>query len=131
MLADGRSAALVAIDGSVDWWCPDRFDGPSIFARLLDAAGGHWSLRPVDPFRVERRYLDGSLAIQSTVVTDRGAARLTDVLLLAGDASAHDVGRGSPACLARVVEGIEGHIDWTMDLVARPHYGRTTVEIRR
>ena len=51
LLSDCRSAALVSTGGSVDWLCFPRFDGPSVFARLLDATAGHWSIRPVGEFR--------------------------------------------------------------------------------
>jgi GH15 family glucan-1,4-alpha-glucosidase len=64
-LADGRTGALVGRDGSVDWWCPSRFDGPSVFARMLDDEGGHWSIRPDGDFEVERAYLDETLALRT------------------------------------------------------------------
>jgi len=46
LLGDCHGAALVSRAGSVDWWCPARFDAPSVFARLLDPDAGHWSICP-------------------------------------------------------------------------------------
>ena len=37
IVGDLRTVALVGTDGTVDWYCPSRFDAPSLFGALLDA----------------------------------------------------------------------------------------------
>jgi GH15 family glucan-1,4-alpha-glucosidase len=45
IVGDLRTVALVGTDGTVDWYCPSRFDAPSLFGALLDARkGGYFSL---------------------------------------------------------------------------------------
>src|SRR4051794_8304092 len=78
LLSDCSSAALVSRGGSIDWLCLPRFDSPSVFARILDPAAGHWSIAPAAEHRSERRYLDGTLVIETTFTTDTGSVRLTD-----------------------------------------------------
>ena len=76
LLADCNSAALVARDGSIDWLCLPRYDSDAIFARILDPDGGHWSIRPAGEFSVERRYVPGSLVVETTFTTAGGVAQL-------------------------------------------------------
>ena len=40
IIGDLRTVALVGTDGTIDWYCPARFDAPSLFASLLDAGKG-------------------------------------------------------------------------------------------
>src|SRR2546421_5129747 len=80
LLADCTSAALVDRSGSIDWLCLPRYDSPAVLSRLLDPAAGHWSITPVGEFTVERRYLPGSLVIETTFKADTGVVRLTDAL---------------------------------------------------
>src|SRR4051794_28609641 len=90
LLADCNSAALVDRDGSIDWLCMPRFDSDAVFARLLDPSAGHWSIRPTSKYTAERRYLPGTLVIETTFTTDSGQVRLTDAMAFADGQRGHD-----------------------------------------
>jgi alpha,alpha-trehalase len=123
LLADCNGSALVDRAGSIDWLCMPRYDSPAIFARLLDPDGGHWSIRPAGAFDAERRYLPGSLAIETTFTTDTGTVRLIDVMAAAGGQRGHDLGFDAPHELLRAVEGLAGEVELVMELAPRPEYG--------
>jgi alpha,alpha-trehalase len=123
LLSDCRSAALVSRDGSVDWLCIPRFDGPSVFCRLLDQAGGHFAIRPVGEFQVSRRYLDQTLVLETTFTTARGTAVLTDALAVGLNERGHHLGKHSPGVLLRSLACTQGEIEADVSYAPRPEYG--------
>src|SRR5438874_182991 len=110
LLADCSSAALVALDGSIDWLCLPRYDSPSVFAGILDPAAGHWSIRPAGAFTSERRYLPGTLVVETTFTTETGVVRLTDALVFREGQRGHALGVDAPHELVRSVEGVSGEV---------------------
>src|SRR5919198_1763351 len=123
LLADCHSAALVDRDGSIDWLCMPHYDSPAVFARILDPDAGHWSIAPAGPSTSTRRYLPGTLVVQTTFITPTGSVRLTDAMAFAEGQRGHDLGRDAPHEVLRLVEGVTGSVELTMELAPRPEYG--------
>src|SRR3954449_13321021 len=130
LLADCNSAALVSRDGSIDWLCLPRYDADAIFARILDPDGGHWSIRPAGDYAVERRYVPGSLVIETTFTTADGVVRVRDAMAFAPGQRGHDLGYDAPHEVLRSVEGVSGSVELVMELVPRPEYGLVRPLIR-
>ncbi|MBQ0892235.1 glycoside hydrolase family 15 protein [Micromonospora sp. U56] len=130
-LADGRSAVLVDRAGSVNWWCPARFDAPSVFARLLDDDAGHWVIRPEGRFSTERAYLTDTLVLRTVFTTANGSVAVIDALALEPGARGHEVGLRSPRVLARVVRGLSGEVRLRLHYRPRFEYGRMAAQLVR
>ena len=131
LLSDCHSAALVGRDGSIDWLCLPRFDSPALFARVLDPDAGHWQIAPSgNDYEAERRYLPGTLVIETTFRTSAGAVRVTDAMCFAEGQRGHAVGERAPHELVRLVEGLDGDVEMAMTLAPRPEYGLVRPLIR-
>jgi len=116
-IGDRRTAALVALDGSVDWLPLPSFDSPGVFDALLDAEnGGRFELRPEEPFRAERRYLPETNVLETTFETAGGRVRVTDALALPG----------MPTLpwneLTRRIEGVAGQVAMRWRVSPRFHW---------
>jgi alpha,alpha-trehalase len=123
LLSDCHSAALVSRGGSVDWLCFPRFDSPALFARALDDEAGHWVIRPAGEAKVTRRYIGGSLVLESRFETDNGVVVLTDAMAVGLDNRGHDLGEGAPHALLRIVRCESGEVEIETEYAPRPEYG--------
>src|ERR1700745_3364168 len=104
-----HTAALVGLDGSIDWLCLPRFDSPACFAALLGTPEqGRWLLAPQLPVRgSKRRYRDGTLVLESEFQTDTGTVTVTDCMPL----------RKEALTLVRMVEGISGQVAMRTEMI--------------
>jgi alpha,alpha-trehalase len=123
LISDCHSAALVSRDGSIDWLCRPRFDSPSVFGRILGDDAGHWSIAPTGSAEADRRYLEHTMVLETTFRTPDGSAKLTDAMALDPSEEGHDLGKDAPRMILRVVEGVEGEIEFELSLAPRPEYG--------
>src|ERR671936_121034 len=126
-LGDGRTVALVARDGSLDWLPLPELHSPAVFAAILDAErGGRFTLQPEPPFTATRRYLPGTNVLETTFATDRGSVRVTDALTLPDDRLLpyRELVRTIDGCSGRVpmrwrLEPRFGYSDWPLRLARR------------
>jgi GH15 family glucan-1,4-alpha-glucosidase len=127
LLGDRRTAALVARDGAVRWLCLPRFDSGACFASLLDPHGGTCGLAfdGDRPNAAERRYLPGTLVLETTLRHAGGEARVLDCLVDDG------AERGEERLLLRVVEGVRGEVPIRVLVAPRFDYGAVRPWIRR
>ena len=82
-ISDCEVCALVAPSGSVEWMCLPRMDGPSLFGAILDRHAGRFRLGPADvTVPSARRYLPGTMVLETTWDTPTGWAVVRDVMLV-------------------------------------------------
>ncbi len=123
LIGDTQTAALVGIDGSIDWLCAPRFDSSACFAALLgDDSNGRWRVAAKGmPRATRRRYLPGALVLETEWVTETGVVRVTDFMPV----------RTTHPDVIRLVHGISGTVEMEMELVVRFDYGRLVPWARR
>jgi GH15 family glucan-1,4-alpha-glucosidase len=125
-IGDGRTVALVARDGSVDWLPFPDLDSPSVFAAILDCErGGRFSLRPDASFTAARRYLPETNVLETTFVAEHGCVRVTDALTLP------DGGLPPYRELQRKVEGLSGRVSMHWRFEPRFGYAGKSLKITR
>ena len=123
LIGDQETAALVGLDGSIDWLCVPRFDSGACFAALLGTRDhGRWRIAPQGEVRRTRRaYRDATLVLETEFETDEGTVRLTDCM----------TPRRRLPDVVRLVEGVRGRVTMEMDLVIRFDYGSIVPWVRR
>ena len=82
-LSDCENTCLIAPNGAVEWMCLPRPDSPSVFGAILDRSAGHFRLGPYGVHvPAARRYLPGSLMVETTWQTDTGWIIVRDALVM-------------------------------------------------
>ncbi len=121
-IGDGHTAALIGINGSLDWLCLPQFDSPACFAGLLgDDGNGHWLIGPAGEHTATRRYIGDTAVLETTYRTEEGEVRVTD-LMPTGDRRADVIRR---------VEGVRGTVSIRHSWLVRFDYGRIRPWVHR
>lgn len=122
LIGDGETAALVGLDGGIQWLCLPSFDGPPLFCGLLDRdRGGEFRVAPREPREARQRYEPDTAVLVTEVRTATGLVRITDALPLRSGADLTDdapAGRGE---LVRSVTAVDGEA--TIEMAVDPRGG--------
>ncbi len=132
-LSDCENFALVAPGGGVEWLCLPRPDSPSVFGAMLDRDAGHFTLCP-DQVAVpaSRRYLPGTMVLETSWGTGSGWIIVRDVLLIGPWRHERDrshTHRRTPTdydahhVLLRMVRCVNGEVELTLDCAPVFEYG--------
>ncbi len=140
IIGDMQTAALVGVDGSIDWLCLPRFDSGACFAALLGTERhGHWRIAPTTSIAqarggsgmkagtragaVSRRYRGDTLVLETRWETASGTARVID--FMPPRDSVH------PLAVVRIVEGVHGTVEMDCTLRMRFDYGHVVPWVQR
>jgi GH15 family glucan-1,4-alpha-glucosidase len=135
IIGDCHTAALISRDGSIDWYCPERFDAPAVFCRILDSGkGGYFDLIPAGRFSTERRYLGETNIIETVFTSNQGKIHIIDFMpVYRRTASRHGYDVGTSRRILRLVEVLSGKAE--IEVGFRPSFdfssGRTELDVRQ
>lgn len=121
LIGNLHTVALVSREGSIDWFCPGRFDSPACFARLLgDDCHGFWQISPFqsDGIGIERTYIPETLLLKTTFRSREGTVELLDFMPVQWDCH-----------LIRRIRCIDGRMDMRSICCPRFDYGRNCAEV--
>jgi GH15 family glucan-1,4-alpha-glucosidase len=137
-LSDCETVALVAPSGNVEWMCLPRLDSPSVFGAMLDRGAGSFKLGPVGiNVPASRRYLPGTMVLETSWWTGAGWVIVRDALLIGGwhhEQERSHTHRRAPTdydadhVLLRTVRCVNGEVEIALDCEPVADYGRQPAE---
>ena len=134
-LSDCEASCLVAPDSSVEWLCLPRPDSPSVFGAMLDRRAGSFRFFPTGTeVPHDRRYIPGTMVLETTWHTQTGWVVVKDVLVMAPaptETRRSDYRRApganvAAATLLRLGTCIDGQVEMSVDCFPQFDYGRAS-----
>ena len=121
LIGDLQTSALVATDGTIDWFCAPRFDSPSIFGALLDhGRGGHFRVRPTDDgVTTKQLYFPDTAVLVTRFLTETGVGEVVDFMPVSDPTTATDRHR-----IVRLLRCVRGRMAFDIEVAPRFDYGR-------
>ena len=128
------SAALVGIDGSIDWCCLPRFDSPSVFAAILDQdIGGRFRISPAGTVTdATQEYLKDNNILETTFRTETGVVSITDFMPIPDDDEdgSPDIEPNNPPEIHRIVSCVSGKVAMRCVFQPRHNYAQEVPTFR-
>lgn len=127
LIGDLRTTALVATNGTIDWYCCPRFDAPSVFGSILDAdRGGSFELRVDRPARTRQFYFPDTNVLITRFFAPDGVGEVQDFMPIVEGSQDEDRHR-----LIRRVSCVRGSLPFRATIAPRFGYGTEphTVEL--
>ena len=126
LIGNLQTAALVATDGTIDWFCAPRFDAPSIFGSLLDhQRGGRFRIGPIaESFTRHQLYYPDTAILVTRFLTESGVGEVVDFMPITS-AAATPTDRHK---VVRLLRCVRGEMTFSADVAPRFDYGRESHE---
>jgi GH15 family glucan-1,4-alpha-glucosidase len=126
IIGNMRTAALVAVNGSIDWFCFPHFDSPSVFGALLDdQKGGRFQIAStMEQVRSKQLYWPDTNVLVTRFLCADGVGELQDYMPV-GAAAAKDFSNQ----LIRRVRVARGEMEFRLFCEPAFDYARATHEI--
>ncbi|MGW3471483.1 glycoside hydrolase family 15 protein [Saccharopolyspora sp. NPDC000995] len=126
LIGDLRSVALVGTNGTIDWYCCGRFDGPSVFAAILDAdRGGSFELAADVPARTKQFYFPDTNVLITRFFAEDGVGEIQDFMPIVDDS--REAGRHR---LIRRVVCVRGSLPFRARVAPRFDYATCSHTLR-
>ena len=131
IIGNAHSAALVGMNGSIDWFSFPHLDSPTIFAALLDEnKGGHFQIAPSsDGSKFKQHYWPDTNVLVTRFLSPDGVGEITDYMPIGISAQRRNGHRRGYHCLIRRVKVVRGMMAFTMECTPAFNYARDTHEV--
>src|ERR671925_451438 len=125
VVGDLHTVALVGTDATIDWYCPGRFDAPSVFGAILDKEkGGYWRIAPAEPgWTSKQLYFPDTNVLVTRFLAPSGVGEVIDFMPIAATAAMRHRHR-----LVRRVLAIRGEMRFRIEVEPRFDYARARHE---